>query len=178
MRGALAAVVLLAAVPAAAGDSEDFAGCDGLKKPKTKDDGMRGTASQPGYSFGLGSGPEATIAACTRALTGGKLLPTQTLRQAHLLRARAAAKLKLGATAEALADLDLADKAIAPQRGEVFFDRSLGASLGLMRALALAQECFATAAVIEGLGTLYYEADDKRGAQARRQNGPKGRRVR
>lgn len=139
LAGFAAGALLMGAAPALAGDSEDFAGCDGLKKPKSKDDGMRGVASLPGYTFGIGTGPEATIAACTRALTGGKLLPTQTLRQAHLLRARAAAKLKLGATQEALADLTLADGLVAPQRGETFFDRSLGASLDLMRALALAQ---------------------------------------
>jgi len=157
-RAALAALVLGAAVPAQAGDSEDFAGCDGLKKPKAKDDGMRGVASQPGYGFGglafgglafggAESQSAATIAACTRALTNGKLLPTQTLRQAHLLRARAAAKLRLGASAEALADLDLAEKAIAGQRGETFFDRSMGASLDLLRALALTQQGDSAAAV-------------------------------
>ena len=145
LRAAVAVLALGAALPATpafAGDSEDFAGCDGLRKPKSKDDGMRGTASQPGYGFGLGdpsSQATATIAACTRALTGGKLLPTQTLRQAHLLRARAAAKLRLGASAEAIADLDEAEKAIAGQRGEQFFDRSMGASLDLLRALALVQ---------------------------------------
>lgn len=146
MRAALSAGLMLATAPVAASESADFAGCDGLKKPKSKDDGMRGVASLPAYSFGTGTGPEATIAACTRALTGGTLLPTQTLRLAHLLRARAAAKLNLGATHEALADLALADQAIAAQRGAVFFDRSLGASLDLMRALALAQNGeFATA---------------------------------
>jgi hypothetical protein len=147
---ALAALVLGVAIPARAGDSEDFAGCDGLRKPKTKDDGMRGVASQPGYGFGFGN-PEsqsaATIAACTRALTGGKLLPTQTLRQAHLLRARAAAKLRINASAEALADLDEAERAIAGQRGEAFFDRSMGASLDLLRALALVQQGKAAEAV-------------------------------
>ena len=144
-RAALAAIALALAptAPALAGDSEDFAGCDGLRKPKSKDDGMRGVASQPGYGFGLSNAASqaaATIASCTRALTGGKLLPTQTLRQAHLLRARAAAKLRLGASAEALADLDLADQAVAGQRGEQFFDRSLGASLDLLRAIALVQK--------------------------------------
>lgn len=147
---ALAALLLSTARPAQAGESEDFAGCDGLRKPKTKDDGMRGVASQPGYGFGLGNAEiqsAATIAACTRALTGGKLLPTQTLRQAHLLRARAAAKLRINASAEALADLDEAEKAIAGQRGEPFFDRSMGASLDLLRALALVQQGKAAEAV-------------------------------
>lgn len=149
-RAALTALALSAAVPAYAGDSEDFAGCDGLRKPKSKDDGMRGVASQPGYGFGLTGATNqatATIASCTRALTGGKLLPAQTLRQAHLLRARAAAKLRLGATAEALADLDQAEQAIAGQRGEQFFDRSLGASLDLLRAIALVQKGESAAAL-------------------------------
>lgn len=149
-RAAMVALAIVASSPALAGDSEDFAGCDGLRKPKSKDDGMRGVASQPGYGFGLTSAtsqPAATVAACTRALTGGKLLPTQTLRQAHLLRARAAAKLRLGASAEALADLDQADQAIAGQRGEPFFDRSLGASLDLLRAIALVQKGDSAAAL-------------------------------
>lgn len=140
---ALAALALGIAMPAIAGDSEDFAGCDGLMKPKTKNDGMRGVASQPGYGFSLTGATgqaAATIASCTRALTGGKLLPTQTLRQAHLLRARAAAKLRLGASAEAVADLDLAAQAIAGQRGETFFERSMGASLDLLRAIAFVQQ--------------------------------------
>lgn len=70
-RAALAALVISLASPALAGDSEDFAGCDGLRKPKSKDDGMRGVASQPGYGFGLSNAASqsaATIAACTRAL--------------------------------------------------------------------------------------------------------------
>lgn len=140
---ALAAMVLGAAVPAQAGESEDFAGCDGLRKPKSKDDGMRGVASQPSYGFGLANAQSqsaAAIAACTRALTGGTLLPTQTLRRAHLLRARAAAKLRLGESAGALADLDQAEQAVGAQRGEKFFDRSMGASLDLLRALALTQQ--------------------------------------
>lgn len=135
--------MLSSSLPALAGDSEDFAGCDGLRKPKTKDDGMRGVASQPGYGFGLSNADvqaAATVASCTRALDGGKLLPTQTLRRAHLLRARAAAKLRLGASAEALADLDQAETAIAGQRGDLFFDRSMGASLDLLRAIALVQK--------------------------------------
>ena len=147
---ALAALALGGVTPAMAGDSEDFAGCDGLRKPKAKDDGMRGVASQPGYGFGLTGATgqaTATIASCSRALTGGNLLPTQTLRQAHLLRARAAAKLRLGASAEALADLDLAEQAIAGQRGETFFDRSLGASLDLLRAIALVQKGDSAAAL-------------------------------
>lgn len=149
-RAAFAALALGVASPAIAGDSEDFAGCDGLRKPKTKDDGMRGVASQPGYGFGLtGANGQATatIASCTRALNGGKLMPTQTLRQAHLLRARAAAKLRIGASAEAIADLDMAEQAIARQRGELFFERSMGASLDLLRAIALVQQGESAAAL-------------------------------
>ncbi len=149
-RAALGALLLAAAVPAHAGDSEDFAGCDGLRKPKAKDDGMRGVASLPGYGFALGgaqTAAAATMAACTRALTGGKLLPGQTLREAHLLRARAAAKLRLGDSGGAIADLDQADRAIAGRRGELFFDRSMGASFDLLRAIALVQQGEAAAAL-------------------------------
>lgn len=137
----LFALALGLAAPAHAGDSEDFAGCDGLKKPKSKDDGMRGVATVSrfgGLSFG-GSKLSQTVAACDRALANPKLLPAQAVRRAHLLRARAAAKLQLGQHDGALADLDAAQAALSFTTQDAFFRRSMGVSLDMLRALALAQ---------------------------------------
>ena len=139
----LAALALGTASAAYAGDSDDFAGCDGLKKPKKKDDGMRGVASLTGWGgsafFGAPTSKALdTLLACNRALTGGKLLPTQSFRRAHLLRARAAAQLELGDHASALADLDQAQSLVSDRAGDPFFTRSMGASLTLLRALAKA----------------------------------------
>lgn len=136
-RAGLAALALGIAVPAHAGISEDFSECDGLKKPKGSDDGMRGEATFPSYSFGGGDAPSRTLAACNRALQSGKLLPQQTLRRAHMMRARAAAKLALGDAAGALADLDAAQEAGKAYAGDFFYTRSMGVSLDLLRALAL-----------------------------------------
>lgn len=143
---ALAAALLATASAAQAGVSEDFAACDGRMKPKSKDDGMRGVASEKvGFAetfMGAPSargGASATILACTKVLESEHLLPTQKLRRAHLLRARAAAYLEQGTTGSALADLAAAEAAVVDRRGEVFFDRSMGASLDLLRAMALVQ---------------------------------------
>ncbi|MGR4892509.1 hypothetical protein ACIPPQ_15875 [Sphingopyxis sp. LARHCG72] len=85
-RAGLAALALGIAVPAHAGVSEDFSECDGLKKPKSSDDGVRGEATFPSYRFGGRDAPSQTLAACNRVLESGKLLPEQTLRRAHVLR--------------------------------------------------------------------------------------------
>ena len=139
----IAALAFTAMAPAAqAGVSEDFAGCDGLKKPKRKDDGMRGQATEPARGFFGGKSTRnaaMTLASCDRALQSDKLLPEQTLRRAHLLRARAVAKLSLDDQTGALVDLDAAENAIASYRGERLFDRSMGVSLDLLRAIAFAE---------------------------------------
>jgi hypothetical protein len=140
---ALLALGALVAQPAQASDKQDFAACDGLKHPGKRDDGMRGEASRPGFSFNFfgESTPPAgpVIAACTRALESPRLLPSQGLRRAHLLRARAIAYLETNEPAKALADLDLAESAVGSLRDEPFFSRSMGASMQLLRALAKAQ---------------------------------------
>lgn len=139
--GALAALSLAVAAPALAGASEDFSGCDGLKKPKSSDDGMRGEATFPAFGFGSGirGSAQGTRAACDRALASKNLKPEQSLRRAHLLRARAAAKIELGDAAGALVDLETAQQAAATYAGEFFYDRSMGVSIDLLRALALSQ---------------------------------------
>lgn len=139
----LAALGALASTAAQASDKRDFGACDGRAHPGKADDGMRGEASQPGYSSfllsrGLG-GQTSDIAACDRALASPRLLPTQSLRRAHLLRARAAAQLRAGDAARALADLDLAEAATADRAGDPFHKRSMGVSITLLRALARAQ---------------------------------------
>lgn len=128
------ALASLGTVPAKAGVSADFSGCDGLKKPKSKDDGMRGDAIMPAYGA---TKPQTTISSCTRALAAKELKASQNLRRAHLLRARAAAYLELKQADEAFADLDAAEAELAGYRGEFFFDRSMGLSLDLLRAIAL-----------------------------------------
>lgn len=135
-------VAAAAVVPAHATDKRDFEACDGRIHPGKQDDGMRGEASRSGYlsTFGLYNTPNSgVVPACTRALASPRLLSTQILRKAHLLRARAAAHLKAGDTAQAIADLDLAEAATAGLSGDRFFKRSMGVSMLLLRALAYAQ---------------------------------------
>lgn len=138
----IGSVILLGLASAAqAGVSDDFAACDGRMKPKGSDDGMRGEAAiKPSWqTYGVGKGPQGVIAACDRMLAHAALKPSQSVRRAHMLRARAAAKLELGQAAEALADLDAAEAAGAQKAQDVFYQRSMGVSLRLLRALALAQ---------------------------------------
>ena len=133
----LASLALAIAAPAQAGTSDDFAGCDGLKKPKRSDDGMRGEASISSWRFGNMSNPQKTIDSCNRALESGKLRPEQTLRRAHVMRARGAAKLELGDREGALADFLAAEKAGAEYSGDFFYQRSMGVSLDLLKAIVL-----------------------------------------
>lgn len=130
----------LGAMPAAASTSQMFAGCDGLKKPKGNDSGMRGVATINSYSsLRFNDTPARTIDYCSRVLDSDKLKPKQNLRRAHVLRARAAAYLETGDIDAALADLDAAEQASAAYAGQFFFDRSMGLSLGLLRAIALSE---------------------------------------
>jgi hypothetical protein len=136
-RYALLATCLLAAVPAHASDKTDFADCDGLEQPGKQEDGMRGAASALPYA--RETTPAITIDACSRALASPRLLPAQKLRQANLLRARAAASLQSSNPAAALKDLDAASAVTAAQANDPFFARSMGVSLSLLRSIALAQ---------------------------------------
>ena len=126
------------AVPAQASDKKDFSECDGRVHPGRQEDGMRGEASRASHAVPIAF--SANVAeACTRALASPRLLSTQTLRRAHLLRARAAAYLGAGDTSKALFDLDMAETAAAGLVGDRFYQRSMGASLKLLRAIALAR---------------------------------------
>lgn len=137
-------IVLLAlgalTAPAQASDKADFATCDGLSQPGKQADGMRGAASSGPYAalLGMRTGTGA-VEACTRALASPRLLSAQSLRRAHLLRARGAAQLRAGNAAEALKDLDLAEVSLGNAANDPFMKRSMGVSLTLLRALARAQ---------------------------------------
>lgn len=135
--GFILGVGVLAAAPARANDKQDFLTCDGFVHPGKQGDGLRGMAL--GSHFGGLNFANVTVNACTRALASPRLLPTQTLRRVHLLRARAAAHLRAGETKEGVADLDLADAAAAPLAGDAFYRRSMGTSMTLLRAIAMAQ---------------------------------------
>jgi len=141
LRGGIGLFVVgaLAALPAQASDKTDFETCDGRIHPGKQDDGLRGPAAQSGYLARTGALSMTTAAACTRALASPRLLPGQTLRRAHLLRARAAAYLRAGLVDKALVDLDLAEAAAADRASDRFYQRSMAVSLKLLRALALAQ---------------------------------------
>lgn len=134
--GALAAGMSIA-MPAVASDKENFIACDGRLQPGRQDDGMRGAASRAPYA-NLGTRTDI-VEVCTRALASPRLLPTQTLRRAHLLRARATAYLRSGDVTKALADIDSAETAAADRAGDRFFQRSMGVSLKLLRAFAYAR---------------------------------------
>jgi hypothetical protein len=134
------------AVPAQASDKNDFVSCDGRVHPGRQDDGMRVEAGSSGYGGFTGYRGDV-VGACTRALASERLLPTQTLRRAHLLRARAVAYLQGGDTTKSLADLDLAEASVPDRASDPFYKRSMGVSLSLLRALSLAQSGNLAAAV-------------------------------
>jgi hypothetical protein len=137
-KSGLLALGMVMASPVCASDKQDFEACDGRMHPGKQDDGMRGAASQSPYSFYL-AGRINVVGACTTALASPRLLPGQTLRRAHLLRARAAGYLQAGETDKALADLDAAQAAAGGFAGDRFYQRSMGVSFMLLRALALAK---------------------------------------
>jgi hypothetical protein len=128
----------VAVTPARASDKQDFERCDGLVHPGKQADGMRGAADSPRFASLLGS-PTADVEACTRALASPRLLATQTIRRAHLLRARAVARLRAGDAGEAVKDLDLAETALGGAAADPFMKRSMGVSITLLRSLSLAR---------------------------------------
>lgn len=136
----------LAAAPVAAQTKQDFVACDGRVHPGKQDDGMRGPAGTSG-TFGLSLFGGDVVGACTRALGSPRLLPTQALRRAHLLRARAAAHLRAGEIAKANEDLDAAEAATSGLATDPFFRRSMGVSFMLLRAIAKAHSGDLAAAV-------------------------------
>lgn len=138
-RAALYALGILMAAPASAASKDDFVACDGLDQPGHQDDGMRGAVGTVQSTLTSATAAES-IAACTRAIANPRLLPTQQLRRANLLRVRAAAYLQSERPVDALGDLDLAESATANLAGDRFFARSMGVSITLLSALAKAQQ--------------------------------------
>ncbi|MGR6328994.1 hypothetical protein ACU5AX_08010 [Sphingomonas sp. XXL09] len=141
----LAAGLLYAGPALADSDKVDFEMCDGLAAPGKQADGMRAPSATSLWRVAEDH-DGAAIAACTRALASSRLLPTQTLRRVHLLRARAAANIRVGELPAALVDHDAAEGAGAPLASDLFYKRSMGVSLTLLRALALARRGDATGA--------------------------------
>ena len=111
----------------------DFERCDSLRAPGGKGDGMAAPASSFGFFSGA-TGTQGDIAACTAALADPRLLPQQNVRRAHLLRARAIARLAAGDPDGALADIDAAASATQALMPDPLFARSMGVSFTLARA--------------------------------------------
>lgn len=142
----LLAMGMLMAVPAEASDKQSFPNCDGRMQPGRQGDGMRGEAGNGPFAPRI-TFPFNVVSACTQALASPRLLPTQTLRRVHLLRARAEAYLRADNPTKALADLDLAEATAEGLAEDRFYQRSMGASLKLLRALVLARSGNLTDAV-------------------------------
>jgi hypothetical protein len=127
------------AATAHASDTDIFAGCDGYGKPGKSADGLGAPANTMRMGFYASGSEQSTIAACNEALAHPKLLPTQGLRRARLLRARATAHLKAKDLPEALADLDLASAVAGHSDSDILYRRSMAVSLDLLRALVYDQ---------------------------------------
>lgn len=123
----------------AASETDIFAGCDGHGKPGKSADGLSAPANTMRMDFYASGSVQSTIAACNQALAHPKLLPTQGLRRARLLRARAIAQLQAKELPEALADLDLASAAAGNGDSDLLYRRSMAVSLDLLRALVYDQ---------------------------------------
>lgn len=128
----LLGLAVFVAGPAWAANSDNFTNCDAQDKPGRSASGFGNqTADLTGFA------PQQIIESCTAALADPRLQPEQSLRRIHLLRARAAAQLLAKAPQSAIADLDLAESLAAPLANDRLYQRSLGLSLQLLRALAL-----------------------------------------
>lgn len=137
---AFAIALLSSAAPVLAGKS-DFENCDGLRAPSRKGSGMAPPKNGNGFaSFIPGRGSnfaQIRITACSAALQDPLLLPEHGLRRSYLLESRALAKLEQGDAAGALEDLDSADTAVGSLANDPMFNRSMGISLKLARAVVL-----------------------------------------
>lgn len=123
-----------------------FVECDAYGAPNSSGDGMTKNANalaffvpDPGYGNlkqdGIRFG-EAGVAACDRALESPRLIPQHWLRRVSLLRARALHKIAARDIPGALTDLDLATAA-AQDPSNIYYARSLGVGIDLIRAYAL-----------------------------------------
>lgn len=117
-----------------ASDTDIFASCDGMGKPGKSPNGLSSPANESRFSQ-YSAGWKAIITACDAALAHPKLLPSQGLRRATLLRGRARAFARGGKFEEALADIDAAGAAAKSNTAEPLYTRSFAVSLDLLRAL-------------------------------------------
>jgi hypothetical protein len=141
-RAALLPLVVLVSSSVRAANSDNFTNCDAQERPSHSASGLGSqSADLTGFS------PQQIEVSCTAALADPRLLPEQTLRRIHLLRARAAARLEGNDPKSAIADLDLAETLAAPMANDRLYRRSLGLSLRLLRALALDAQGQGTQAV-------------------------------
>ncbi|WP_404482523.1 hypothetical protein [Novosphingobium sp. BL-52-GroH] len=143
MKGLIGSTMLLCGVACAAtahaSDTDVFAGCDGNGKPGKSADGLSYPQNTMRYGDYASGSSQSVIAACTAALAHPKLLATQNLRRARLLRARATAQLKADNLPGALADIDLAGAAAGDAAADALYRRSMAVSLDLLRALVYDQ---------------------------------------
>jgi hypothetical protein len=131
----LAATLVAGQVTSAHGAKADFETCDGLRAPGSKGDGMTSAPSDfYGFRGRIPTNWVAQIAACDRALTDPKLLPTQTLRKVNLLRARALGHFGKGDHDKALTEIDAAEVAGAALSTDPLYARSMAISFALARA--------------------------------------------
>lgn len=148
MRGALGAALLgVACAPALAVPSTQYRACDGYGAPSDAGDGMTeyarilGIFNPTGYGTTARSAETLTgdngVAACDAALTD--VPEAHWMRRVSLLRARAIHHLEAHETAPALADLDLA-QAAAKDPNDIYFARSLGLGMDIVRAEALKEQ--------------------------------------
>jgi hypothetical protein len=148
--GALALAGGITATPVLAGSPFYFVECDGYGTPTAAGDGMvkeaRGlfgliaplgsAGNTRRSSIPLGS---AGVAACDQALADPRLLETQWLRRASLLRARAIHDLAISNPDAALADLDKATSTLRTPE-DMFIKRSMVMGIDMVRAFALREK--------------------------------------
>ncbi|MBA3941007.1 MAG: hypothetical protein C0520_07335 [Sphingopyxis sp.] len=126
----------LAGSPAYASDTDIFASCDAMGKPGKSPTGLSSAANSARFSD-FSQAWMSVVSACDAALAHPKLLPAQTLRRAHLLRARAMAHVRGQKFEEALKDIDAAEAAARTSESDPLYARSFDVSLDLIRALIL-----------------------------------------
>lgn len=119
---------------AQASDTDIFASCDAMGKPGKSATGLSSAANSARFSD-FTQAWKSVVSACDAALVHPKLLPSQALRRAHLLRARAMAYVRGQKFDEALKDIDTAEAAARTSESDPLYARSFDVSLDLIRAL-------------------------------------------
>lgn len=141
------AAALLGASPASAQAERAFIQCDGYGRPSNTGDGMMSNASNWGNLFDPSTGnadpawsmtfDRLTASACDAALASEHLEERWWLRRVNLLRSKAMHLLSAGDDEAALAALDQATA--AARSDDVFYQRSEGLAVEMLRAFILAR---------------------------------------